>query len=81
MERRYRETDSNTVRDELAKYLSSKACPDCQGQRLNKAARHVFVDTHTLPSITNLSIRQSSALFSSLELAGHRGEIANLNRH
>lgn len=76
MERRYRETDSNTVRDELAKYLSSKACPDCQGQRLNKAARHVFVDTHTLPSITNLSIRQSSALFSSLELAGHRGEIA-----
>ncbi|MEE4291136.1 MAG: excinuclease ABC subunit UvrA [Cycloclasticus sp.] len=76
MERRYRETDSSTVRDELAKYLSSKACPDCHGQRLNTAARHVFVNTHTLPAITNLSIRQSSALFASLELAGHRGEIA-----
>jgi len=76
MERRYRETDSSTVRDELAKYLSSKACPDCQGQRLNTAARHVFVNTHTLPEITHLSIRQSSDLFASLKLAGHRGEIA-----
>jgi len=76
MERRYRETDSNTVRDELAKYLSSKACPDCHGQRLNKAARHVFVDAHSLPEITNLSIRKSSDLFASLKLSGHRGEIA-----
>ncbi|MEW4981565.1 MAG: excinuclease ABC subunit UvrA [Cycloclasticus sp.] len=76
MERRYRETDSNTVRDELAKYLSSKACPDCDGQRLNEAARHVFVDTHTLPDITNLSIQKSSDLFASLRLSGHRGEIA-----
>ncbi|MGB1648664.1 MAG: excinuclease ABC subunit UvrA [Cycloclasticus sp.] len=76
MERRYRETDSNTVRDELAKYLSSKACPDCHGQRLNKAARHVFIDTHSLPEITNLSIRKSSDLFASLKLPGHRGEIA-----
>ena len=76
MERRFRETDSNTVRDELAKYLSSRACPDCNGQRLNKAARHVFVDTYSLPDITSLSIRKTSALFASLKLAGHRGEIA-----
>ncbi|MEO1889308.1 MAG: excinuclease ABC subunit UvrA, partial [Cycloclasticus sp.] len=76
MERRYRETDSNTVRDELAKYLSSKSCPDCHGQRLNEAARHVFVDGHSLPSITHLSIQKTSDLFSSLHLTGHRGEIA-----
>ncbi len=76
MERRYRETDSNTVRDELAKYLSSKSCPDCHGQRLNKAARHIFVDGHSLPSITHLSIQKTSDLFSSLQLSGHRGEIA-----
>tara|TARA_R110002111_G_scaffold188331_2_gene253825 strand:+ start:12350 stop:15190 length:2841 start_codon:yes stop_codon:yes gene_type:complete len=76
MERRYRETDSSTVRDELAKYLSTKACPDCQGQRLNLAARHVFVDSHNLPQITGLSIRKASALFATLKLAGHRGEIA-----
>ncbi|MBL4744396.1 MAG: excinuclease ABC subunit UvrA, partial [Cycloclasticus sp.] len=76
MERRYRETDSNTVRDELAKYLSSKSCPDCEGQRLNKAARHVFVGTYTLPTIAHLSIRNASALFATLKLEGHRGEIA-----
>ena len=76
MERRYRETDSSTVRDELAKYLSSKACPDCQGQRLNEAARHVFINSYTLPAITCLSIRKTSDLFSTLELTGHRGEIA-----
>jgi excinuclease ABC subunit A len=76
MERRYRETESNTVRDELAKYLSSKSCPDCDGQRLNQAARHVFVGTHTLPSITNLSISKTAALFAALKLEGHRGEIA-----
>ena len=76
MERRYRETDSNTVRDELAKYLSSRACTACHGQRLNQAARHVFIDTHTLPEITGLSIRKTNALFSTLKLSGQRGEIA-----
>ncbi|ORU91338.1 MAG: excinuclease ABC subunit A [Cycloclasticus sp. symbiont of Poecilosclerida sp. N] len=76
MERRYRETDSNAVRDELAKYLSNRSCPDCQGQRLNEAARHVYVDGHSLPNITCLSIQKVSDLFSTLQLAGHRGEIA-----
>ena len=76
MERRYRDTDSNTVRDELAKYLSSRPCPVCKGQRLSEAARHVFVGPHTLPEITHLSIRETSDLFTHLTLTGHRGEIA-----
>lgn len=76
MERRYRDTDSNTVREELAKYLASRSCTGCQGQRLNQAARHVFVGSHTLPEITHLSIRKTSSLFTELEISGHRGEIA-----
>jgi len=76
MERRYRDTDSNTVREELAKYLASRSCTGCQGQRLNQAARHVFVGSHTLPEITHLSIRKTSSLFAELEISGHRGEIA-----
>ncbi len=76
MERRYRDTDSNTVRDELAKYLSSRSCPVCKGQRLSEAARHVFVGPHTLPDITHRSIRETSDLFTHLTLTGHRGEIA-----
>ncbi|HEX7341755.1 MAG TPA: excinuclease ABC subunit UvrA, partial [Rhodanobacteraceae bacterium] len=56
MERRYRETESVAVREELAKYIADKPCPDCHGQRLNRSARHVFVDGHTLPEIGNLSI-------------------------
>jgi excinuclease ABC subunit A len=76
MERRYHETDSSTVRDELSKYFASKACPDCDGQRLNTAARHVFVGEHNLPSITRLSISKASDVFAALKLTGHRGEIA-----
>ena len=76
MERRYHETDSSTVRDELSKYFASKACPDCDGQRLNTAARHVFVGDHNLPSITRLSISKTSDVFAALKLTGHRGEIA-----
>ena len=76
MERRYHETDSSTVRDELTKYFASKACPDCEGQRLNTAARHVFVGEHNLPSITRLSINKASDVFAALKLTGHRGEIA-----
>jgi excinuclease ABC subunit A len=76
MDRRYRETDSSMVRDELAKYLSKKPCPDCDGERLNLAARNVFVNEYTLPQISGLSINKASALFSTLSLEGHRGEIA-----
>jgi excinuclease ABC subunit A len=76
MERRYRETDSSLVREELSKYLSSKPCPGCQGTRLNLGARHVFVGDTALPALTNLPIRRALAFFEGLELSGRRGEVA-----
>ena len=76
LERRYKETESSTVRDELAKYLSQQACPDCQGSRLNRAARHVLVGQYTLPQIAALPVGESQQLLSTLELPGQRGEIA-----
>jgi excinuclease ABC subunit A len=76
LERRYRETDSRIVREELSKYISQKACTACEGQRLNRAARHVFVADTNLPTITAWPIEQCLAFFGKLELKGHRGEIA-----
>jgi excinuclease ABC subunit A len=76
LERRYRETDSMAVREELARYLSDQPCPECQGQRLNRAARNVFVAERSLPSLTALSVKEADALFASLRLPGHKGEIA-----
>ena len=76
MQRRYRETDSMMMREELAKYLSSRPCRECQGARLKEAARHVFVEGKNLPEITAYSIEQAHAFFATLTLAGHRGEIA-----
>ena len=76
MERRYKETESNVVREELAKYLSQKSCPDCSGARLNRAARNVFVDEHVLPDIAAMPIGEAGEFFQSLRLPGHRGEIA-----
>ncbi len=76
MQRRYRETDSNIVREELAKYLSTQPCPDCEGSRLNRAARHVFVAGHSLPEITAMPIAEAQAFFRQLELGGTRGQIA-----
>ena len=76
MERRYRETESNVVREELAKYLSQQACPECHGSRLNTAARHVFISDRTLPEITSMPIMQALDFFSELKLSGKRGEIA-----
>ena len=77
MERRYRETDSTMVREELAKYLSQKVCSDCQGARLNLSARNVFVDDYALNQITAMPIRKSAAFFQQLQLPGKRGEIAD----
>ncbi len=76
MERRYRETDSNTVREELAKYLSYHLCTECQGSRLCREARHVYVAEHTLSQLTALPITQSLVFFQNLQLAGTKGEIA-----
>jgi excinuclease ABC subunit A len=76
MERRYRETDSNVVREELAKYLSQQPCPDCNGTRLSKASRSVFINDSSLPQVTSLSIEKTQAFFENLKLPGRRGEIA-----
>ena len=76
LQRRYRETDSRIVREELARYISAQPCPDCHGQRLNESARHVFIDGHNLPEISSWSVEHCLRFFEQLELAGWRGEIA-----
>ena len=76
MQRRYRETDSNMVREELARYLSTQPCPECHGARLNQAARHVTVAGRTLPGITSLPVGSGLEFFKGLQLPGQRGEIA-----
>ncbi|QIK38640.1 excinuclease ABC subunit UvrA [Caldichromatium japonicum] len=76
MERRYRETDSATVREELARYLSERPCPACDGTRLNEGARHVFVGDYNLPAIESLPVGEALHLFENLVLPGQRGEIA-----
>ncbi len=75
MERRYRETDSVTLREELARYLSHQDCPTCQGTRLNEAARHVFVAERGLAEITRLPVGEALSFFETLDLPGQRGEI------
>ncbi|WP_116366718.1 excinuclease ABC subunit UvrA [Parahaliea mediterranea] len=77
MERRYRDTESQSVREELAKYLSTQPCPDCEGTRLRRDARHVFVDNRTLPDITNLPVGEAEIYFENLKLEGRQGEIAS----
>ena len=76
LERRYRETESVAVREELSKYLSDKACPECNGDRLNRSARNVYVADTRLPQITSLSIRDAEAFFQKMKLPGYKGEIA-----
>ena len=76
MERRYRETESSVVRDELAKYLGTRACDACGGARLNRSARNVFVGGETLPALAALPIRATHDFFADLELGGARAEIA-----
>jgi excinuclease ABC subunit A len=76
MERRYRETESSVVREELARYLSTHACPDCAGTRLNRSARHVFIGDCTLPTVAALPVGEARRFFKELQLAGRRGAIA-----
>jgi len=75
MERRYRETDSNTVREELARYISHQPCPECGGSRLNEAARHVLVAGRNLPQLAALPVGELLRFFDDLALPGKRGEI------
>ncbi len=77
LKRRYRETDSSAVREELAKYLASRACPDCGGTRLNEQARNVFIAGRNLPATTHLPIGESYEFFRNLNLPGTQGKIAD----
>ena len=76
MQRRYRETDSSAVRDELARFLTRRTCPDCDGSRLNAAARHVTVAGWTLPALNALTIGEAAETLARLELTGARATIA-----
>ena len=76
MQRRYRDTESNVVREELARYQSHQSCPDCGGTRLNRGARHVYITDKTLPAISAMPIDTARAFFTELRLPGRRGEIA-----
>jgi excinuclease ABC subunit A len=76
LERRYRETESVTVREELAKYRSTRPCPECHGTRLNRAARNVFIDGKNAPEVCALGVDRAVAFFAQLRLPGWRGEIA-----
>jgi len=76
MERRYRETESNAVRDELSKYLNSQHCPDCNGSRLRLEARNVFIDNTPLPEVSEYAIADALNFFQQLNLTGQKGQIA-----
>ena len=76
LERRYRETESGAVREELAKFLNSQACPDCGGTRLNRSARHVFILDLSLPEISAMSVGQAVEFFKTMQLEGWRATIA-----
>ena len=74
--RRYRETESPMVREELSRYLGVRACPECHGTRLNRAARYVFVAGRSLPEVARLSVARAHEFLGALELPGWRGEVA-----
>ncbi|MDE9494876.1 excinuclease ABC subunit UvrA [Xenorhabdus bovienii] len=76
MERRYKETESTAVREELAKYISNRSCISCDGTRLRKEARYVFIESTTLPQISEFSIGHAMAFFQNIKLSGQRAQIA-----
>ena len=81
LERRYRETDSVMVREELAKYLNNKPCPECAGTRLRREARHVKVglaeNQKSIFELSHLPLKEAQAFFSALVLTGQRAQIAD----
>ncbi|MUK70670.1 excinuclease ABC subunit UvrA [Aliivibrio fischeri] len=77
LDRRYKETESSAVRDDLSKYISTQSCSSCHGTRLRLEARNVFVGNTTLPEICEMSIQDSMAFFSSLTLQGQKAQIAD----
>lgn len=77
MERRYRETESNSVREELNKYMATSNCPECSGTRLRKSARHVFIDNRRIEDIVSMPVGECCEYFAALNLPGRQGEIAD----
>lgn len=77
LERRYHDTESSAVREDLAKYISTKSCSSCNGTRLRLEARNVFIGDTTLPEIVELSIADALQFFQELKLDGQRGQIAD----
>jgi len=75
MDRRYRDSESNTIREELSRYLNTQPCESCQGSRLRTGARHVFVGSHPVHQVTAMPIESSLEFFDTLSLPGHQGEI------
>ncbi|NUA43485.1 UvrABC system protein A [Dickeya solani] len=76
MERRYKETESTAVREELAKFISNRPCVSCGGTRLREEARHVYVEQTTLPQIADMSIGHAMEFFHNIKLSGQRAKIA-----
>ncbi|MDX1464848.1 MAG: excinuclease ABC subunit UvrA [Halomonas sp.] len=76
MQRRYRETESSMVREDLARHIAVQPCPTCHGSRLRRESRHVYIDDNTLPQLVRLPIGEALAYFGELSLPGRRGEIA-----
>ncbi|MFU8837936.1 MAG: excinuclease ABC subunit UvrA [Thiohalomonadaceae bacterium] len=76
MQRRYRESESSVVRDELSKFLSQQPCPSCHGTRLNSSARHVFIAGKSLPELAAMPIGRALHFFNDMLLPGWRGEVA-----
>ena len=77
MQRRYHETESSSVRDELAKFHTVRSCPECAGARLNQSSRHVFIDKTNLPTVTELPVGEAKTFFENLVLPGKQGQIAS----
>ena len=77
LERRYRETDSVAVREELAKYRASQSCPVCQGSRLRSEARHVLMGGESIDRIGHMPLGECRAFFSNLSLEGHKALVAD----
>ena len=75
MERRFHETGSSAVREELRKYRTTQVCQLCGGARLNREARNVFVNQHNLPSVTSWSTEKALEYFNNLNLSGHLAAI------
>jgi excinuclease ABC subunit A len=76
LERRYRETDSTAVREELAKYVNTRACPECAGARLRREARHVLIDGKAIFDVSAWPLRATREFFANLKLQGAKGQVA-----